>query len=110
MPRFISSYAPVAQGKPVTKPEKIAVQALLDDTPPAPELVDLCQTFARLQQVRHDADYGRARRISKPEAQLARDDATDAINALYRLVEGKDPAVSTFLGLVAFAARRLPTN
>lgn len=106
--RLVTGYTPGHLFKPGTGAERIAIQALLDHTPPGPELLDLCTKFQDLQRRRHEADYGRAVRIGMLDARVARADAGDAVRALGQLVQQRDEGVSTYLGLVAFAARRLP--
>ena len=91
---------------PKQLPEKRAVWMLLTHEPPSARIVNVAQQFSALMALRHEADYDSSVRISKPVALQAYGDADAAVADLRASSEQER---SAYLGLIAFAARRLKT-
>lgn len=89
---------------PRQSPEKRAVWTLLTHEPPSPRVLNVARQFSALMALRHVADYDSSVRISKPAALQAYGDATAAVRDLGA---SSDQELSAYLGLIAFAARRL---
>ncbi|MFT4035643.1 MAG: hypothetical protein QM679_08720 [Patulibacter sp.] len=106
--RLVSTFSSRSELDPRWQAEKRAMWHLVHSAPPTSELLSVCETFVDLQQRRHDADYDRARRVSKPDATQAIADAEQALQSIQTLVDTSDPAWSVFLGLIAFSANRVP--
>ena len=64
-------------------------------------LIDVATTFVELQEVRHDADYNRALRVTRRETLNLADQAEQAFLD-WRQVRGSLPADTFLTGLLAY--------
>lgn len=108
--RLVTTFSSLATRDPRWKPERAAIWEMVRHTPPDATLTASCVAFLDLQSLRHVADYDRSTRIDRPAARQAHADATSAVDAMRSLRGHNDPGLSTFLGLVAFSAGRLPAS